>query len=226
MTTVLIIDDEPDLRATIAEIFERDGFHVVEAGDGETGIRGIEEAGPDLLLLDLGLPDGNGFDILRTLRSQGSLPVIVISGRDSEVDRVLGLELGADDYVVKPFSNRELVARARAVLRRSSEPSHPSENIVAGDLSIDVSSREVFLRDEPVSLTAREFDLLAYLAASPRKVFTHARLLNDVWGSRLEWQRLTTVAEHIYRIRKKIEDEPAVPRHIVTVRGSGYRFEP
>jgi two-component system, OmpR family, phosphate regulon response regulator PhoB len=224
---VLVVDDEGELRSLLRETLERDGFRVVEAPDGETALQRIASLSPDLVLLDLGLGAArmSGLEVLRHVRAAGSLPVIVLSGRSEETDRVLGLELGADDYVVKPFSARELVARVRAVLRRDSR-NEATAAIVAGDLTLDVDTREVTCRGNPIELTAREFALLAFLAVSPRQVFSADQLLQHVWGSDPAWQRSSTVSEHIYRLRRKIEEDAARPKLIITVRGVGYRFVP
>jgi DNA-binding response OmpR family regulator len=188
---------------------------------------------PELVVLDLGLPKLRGLDVLRRVRKDdsapvSSMPVIVLSGQSDETDRILGLELGADDYVVKPFSPRELVARVRSVLRRTrSEPLPEAfQRLQFDDLALDLTTREVLLRGEPVELRRREFDLLAFLCLSPRRVFTREQLLRQVWDSEPEWQGAGTVSEHVHRLRAKIEDDPAHPRWLVTVRGVGYRFVP
>jgi two-component system phosphate regulon response regulator PhoB len=176
-------------------------------------------------VLDLGLPKVRGLDVLRQVRADTAVPVIVLSGRSDEADRIIGLELGADDYVVKPFSPRELVARVRSVLRRSRSAGLPSTLSFPG-LDLDLSTREVRVRDHTVELRRREFDLLAFLCASPRQVFTREQLLRNVWDSEPEWQGIGTVSEHVHRLRAKVEIDPAKPCHILTVRGVGYRFVP
>jgi two-component system alkaline phosphatase synthesis response regulator PhoP len=187
----------------------------------------IATLSPELVLLDLRLPSVGGLEVLRIV-SAGSRPapaVIALTGLGDEADRVVGLELGADDYIVKPFSLRELVARVRSVLRRATA-TPPSSVLEFGDLRVDMASREVSLRGERVDLRRREFDLLAFLCASPRRVLTRDQLLLNVWHSAPDWQSAATVSEHVHRLRSRIEDDPTRPRRIVTVRGVGYRFEP
>jgi DNA-binding response OmpR family regulator len=176
-------------------------------------------------VLDLGLPKVRGLDVLRQVRADHAVPVIVLSGRSDEADRIIGLELGADDYVVKPFSPRELVARVRSVLRRSGNGQHATA-LSFPELVLDLATREVRVRDEHVDLRRREFDLLAFLCSSPRQVFTREQLLRQVWDSEPEWQGVGTVSEHVHRLRAKVEIDPARPSRIVTVRGVGYRFVP
>ena len=171
------------------------------------------------------LPERTGIELLADVRKRSDLPVIFLTARTDEPDRVLGLELGADDYVTKPFSPRELVARVRSVLRRASGPTR-RDVIVAGALEIDPSAREVRTDGDAVELTAKEFDLLCFLASAPRQVFSRAQLLEQVWDSSVHWQDPSTVTVHVRRIRNKIEPDPSDPRHLVTVRGVGYRFEP
>ncbi len=220
--TVLVVDDEEDMRFALRLLLEADGFVVREEGTA-AGLRDrLAEEVPDLVILDLGLPDGSGHEALSALRSAHvELPVLVLSGRSEESERVLALELGADDYVVKPFLNRELVARVKARLRRPT--AGPAADDALGDdgLRIDVAAREVHLDGEPVPITTRELDLLAFLASSPRRVFSREELLEQVWGSSAEWQQAATVTEHVHRLRSKIGAQ-----RIVTVRGAGYRFEP
>jgi DNA-binding response OmpR family regulator len=176
------------------------------------------------VILDVNLPERGGFEVLSAIRERWGVPVILLTGRLSEIDRVLGLELGADDYVVKPFSPRELAARVRAVLRRSAAAPNPGLDF--GELEIDAASRQVRVRGALVELTAREFDLLAFLARAPRQVFSHNELLVQVWNSTSDWQDPATVTEHVRRIRAKIEQDREHPRWIRTVRAAGYAFEP
>ncbi len=222
---ILVVDDDLDLVDVVRTALEREGFVVDDAGDGATALTKIASDAPELVVLDLGLPKVRGLDVLRQVRVDNAVPVIVLSGRGDEADRVIGLELGADDYVVKPFSPRELVARVRSVLRRSQAPQRHGR-LAFGDLELDLTSREVWSRGEAVELRRREFDLLAYLCASPRQVFTRDQLLRHVWDSGAEWQGVGTVSEHVHRLRAKVEVDPARPCHIVTVRGVGYRFVP
>lgn len=222
---VLVVDDDAEARALAVEELCEFGFAVTEAGDGENAKHQIKTRRPDLVILDLGLPGIDGLDVLRAVRTDGDLPVIVLTGRGDASDRVVGLELGADDYVVKPFDPRELVARVNAVLRRSTS-GPTSTTLDFGELVINLISRDVHCYGELVSLTAKEFDLLACLAGSPRRVFTREQLLDHVWDSSSEWQDPTTVNEHIHRLRRKLEVDPSKPRWVMTMRGAGYRFAP
>jgi two-component system, OmpR family, phosphate regulon response regulator PhoB len=222
---ILVVDDDLDLVDVVRSALEREGFAVDDACDGATALDKIADDEPELVVLDLGLPKVRGLDVLRQVRADNAVPVIVLSGRSDEADRIIGLELGADDYVVKPFSPRELVARVRSVLRRS-RTSRRHVKLTFGELELDLTTREVSVRDEHVELRRREFDLLAFLCASPRQVFTKEQLLRHVWESEPEWQGVGTVSEHVHRLRAKVELDPARPHHIVTVRGVGYRFVP
>jgi DNA-binding response OmpR family regulator len=221
---VLVVDDDDVIRSLVRDGLEREGFEVCLAGDGEVALRVLGEELPDLVILDVNLPAIGGFDVLSAIRDSSEVPVILLTGRVDEVDRVLGLELGADDYVVKPFSPRELASRARAVLRRAAPDANRALDF--GELRIDVKAREVQVRGEPVALTAREYDLLAFLARSPRQVFSHGELLAEVWQSNREWQDPATVTEYVRRIRAKIETDRNEPRWIRTVRAAGYVFNP
>jgi two-component system, OmpR family, phosphate regulon response regulator PhoB len=222
---ILVVDDDPRGRALVRTALERESFRVVEAGDGAEALEVLASDCPDLVVLDVNLPSVGGFDVLAQMRVANSVPVIMVTGRTGETDRVLGLELGADDYVVKPFSPRELASRVRAILRRAS-PAANGDHLDFAGLHIDLTSREVRVDGRPTTLTTREFDLLAFLAASPKRVFSRAQLLERVWLSALEWQDPATVTEHVRRIRMKIESRPDSPRRIRTVRGVGYSFEP
>jgi two-component system phosphate regulon response regulator PhoB len=222
---ILVVDDDEQSRSLVRVALERESFAVLEAGDGVEALDLISSEAPDLVVLDVNLPLMGGFDVLTQLRLAHSVPVIMVTGRDGETDRVLGLELGADDYVVKPFAPRELTSRVRAILRRSS-PASSEEHLDFVGLHIDLTSREVKVEGRQVGLTTREFDLLSFLAASPRRVYSRAQLLERVWLSALEWQDPATVTEHVRRIRMKIEPERDSAHHIRTVRGVGYAFEP
>jgi len=229
---VLVVDDEPTVREVVATYLVRDGFDVESLGDGGEVLDAIERFTPDLVVLDVMLPVRSGFDLVRELRTRSAIPVILLTARTDETDRVLGLELGADDYLVKPFSPRELAARVRSVLRRtavhvgtSAAPPSPVLEFDDG-LSIDVAAREVTLHGEVVTLTAKEFDLLAHLAAHPRHVFSRADLLRSVWDSDPSYQDPATVTVHVRRLRTKLEADLDHPRWIATVFGVGYRFEP
>lgn len=222
---ILVVDDEPTVREVVANYLTRDGYQVVAVGDGAEVVPAMAAFAPDLVVLDVMLPSANGIDLLRELRATSSVPVIMLTARVEEPDRVLGLELGADDYVTKPFSPRELVARVRSVLRRRDPRPHPGAALQFDGLRIDTAAREVEVGDRAVGLTPKEFDLLAFLAAHPRQVFSRAQLLTHVWESAPEFQDPATVTVHVRRIRHKIEPDPDEPRWITTVFGVGYRFE-
>jgi DNA-binding response OmpR family regulator len=226
-TKVLVVDDEPTVREVVVNYLRRDGHVVAEAADGTTALELLEADPPDLVVLDMMLPGVNGLDILRRVRQTSNIPVIMLTARAEEADRVTGLELGADDYVVKPFSPRELAARVNGVLRRvGGRESNPPQIIEFDGLVIDPLAREVRLDDKIVDMTPKEFDVLAFLAGSPRQVFSRAQLLEQVWQSSPDWQDPATVTVHVRRIRNKIEVDPEKPRWITTVWGVGYRFEP
>ena len=223
---VLVVDDEPMVREVIATYLERDGYRVASVADGAAALSWLDTGEPDLVVLDLMLPTVDGLSVLAQMRkTRAELPVIVVTARGEEPDRLLGLELGADDYVVKPFSPRELVARVTSVLRRA-RPAPAAARLAFGSLFIDGPSREVTVDGQLVALTAREFDLLAFLAAAPRQVFSRAELLRQVWDSSPDYQDPSTVTVHVRRIRRKIESDPEQPRHLINVWGVGYRFDP
>ncbi len=222
---VVVVDDDREIRGLVRDVLEQDGLQVTAIGDGESLLALLPAHHPDLVILDLMLPGVQGLDVLRKLQNHGRVPTIVISGKGDEADRVVGLELGADDYLVKPFSHRELLARVHAVLRRSHEQL-PDELLDFGDVTIDLRTRDVVVDGHKVELTALEFDLLVFMAESPRQVFSREMLLDRVWGSSAEWQTTATVSEHIHRLRRKIEPDPAMPCRIETLRGAGYRFVP
>jgi DNA-binding response OmpR family regulator len=221
---VLVVDDEDALRVAVHRALETEGFRVEEATNGTDAIAAARARPPDAVILDLGLPDITGIDVLAELRRIGTMPVLVLSGRADEADRVAALEMGADDYVVKPFLARELAARVRALLRRSGMATGASR-MSFGSLVIDTDAREVLVDNEVVDLTTKEFELLAYLAAAPRRVVSREELLRSVWDSSAEWQDADTVTEHVRRVRRKIETTGS-PGWIATIRGVGYRFEP
>jgi DNA-binding response OmpR family regulator len=222
---ILVIDDEPRVREVVATYLEREGFKVLEAADADTARRHLAGPEPDLVILDIMFPGASGLDLLADLRRTSATPVILLTARAEESDRVLGLELGADDYVVKPFSPRELVARVRSVLRRSN-PVPVSQTIAYEGLTVDMTAREVSVGGDPVELTAKEFDLLAFMASNPRQVFSRSQLLEQVWDSSPEWQDPATVTVHVRRVRHKIESDPTQPRWLQTAWGVGYRFQP
>jgi DNA-binding response OmpR family regulator len=228
-TTVLVVDDEPMVREVVARYIALDGHQVHEAADGDEALRWLEHNRPSLVVLDVMLPGTDGLTILRRLRDTTDIPVILLTARAEEVDRLLGLELGADDYVVKPFSAREVAARVRTVLRRTQGTDRPAvtpTTLEFGPLRIDVPSRTVSVNGADVVLTAKEFDLIALLAGSPRQVFSRNQLLELVWDSSSTYQDPATVTVHVGRLRQKIEVDPEHPRWITTVWGVGYRFEP
>jgi len=220
---VLVAEDDPSSRAATRLFLQRFGYRVGEAADGPATLREASMGRYDLVLLDLGLPGLDGEEVLATLRRESTLPVIVLTGRSEEAERIRVLDLGADDYVVKPCSLHELEARIRAVLRRGQQ-APPSTRIEHEDLRIDRDAHRVEVEGKVVELTPKEFDLLAFLAATPDRVFSREELLEHVWGSTQDWQDPATVTEHIRRVRLKIERDPTRPRWLHTVRGVGYRF--
>lgn len=220
---VIVVDDDREVRGIVRDILEQDGYQVTAVADGEALLAMVHRHHPDLVILDMMLPGMQGLEVLRHLQDHDRIPTIVVTGKTGESDRVVGLELGADDYMVKPFSHPELLARVHAVLRRAQVP-QAAEVLDFGDLTIDLRTRDVMIEGESVDLTALEFDLLAFLASSPRQVFSRETLLDRVWGSSAEWQTTATVSEHIHRLRRKIEPDPALPTRIETLRGAGYRF--
>jgi DNA-binding response OmpR family regulator len=224
---VLIVDDEPMVRDVLERYLTRSGFIAASAGDGEAALTAFDAARPDIVLLDLMLPRVDGFSVFQSIRARAATPVIMLTARGGEAERIAGLELGADDYVAKPFSPREVVARVQAVLRRQSAQSGSSERekLLFDDLEIDGSSREVRFEGQSAALTPKEFDLLYLMASSPRTVFTRSELLDELWDLSFQGDP-STVTVHIRRLREKIERDPSTPAHLVTIRGVGYRFEP
>lgn len=224
--TILVVDDEPGIVQIARDYLDRAGFRVITAGDGPTALRLARLERPALMVLDLMLPGMDGLDVTRVLRQDPAtrkLPIIMLTARVEEADRLIGLELGADDYITKPFSPRELVARVRAVLRRSEDAGAPAGVIHCGDLSVDLERRSVRRGGEPIELTATEFDLLAVLAREPGRPFTRAQLLERVYDTHYTgYDR--TIDAHIKNLRRKIEPDPAAPRYILTVYGVGYKF--
>ena len=223
MRTILVVEDEPQIAALVRDYLEHAGFAVLAAGDGATGLALARARRPDAVVLDLGLPRVDGLDIIRALRRESSVPIVVVTARGDETDRVTGLELGADDYVVKPFSPKELVARVRAVLRRVDAAATASAEgrITAGDLELDLARRRVTAGGRTVSLTPTEFELLATLAREPGRVWTRSQLLDAVHGFSLEsYER--AIDGHIRNLRRKLEPDDAAPRFIRTVHGVGY----
>ncbi len=230
---VLIVDDDDGVCTAVSWALEADGFEVTTVKNGLDAMEVIESSPPSLIVLDLSLPGLGGLDILKRVRAsedalgRGRLPIIVLSGRDGETDRIVGLDLGADDYLVKPFSPGELAARARSLLRRCVEftgHSKPFEPVGSG-VEIDAESRNVWVDGHAVEMAAKEFELLAYFVGHPRRACTRAELLTAVWSSHGGWQTEATVTEHVYRLRQKIEEDPQRPLRLRTVRAVGYRWE-
>ena len=222
---VLLVDDDPIVRDVLARYLMRSGFSVETAGDGAAALIALDGGSPDLVLLDLMLPKLNGFEVLEAIRERTSTPVIMLTAKREEGDRIAGLDFGADDYVTKPFSPREVVARVKAVLRRAEAPPRSLDRLVFGDLAIDGSTKEVTVRGRRVELTPKEFELLQLLASQPRRVFSRLEILGELWDFAFEGDP-STVTVHIRRLREKVEEDPSDPRRLVTVWGSGYRFEP
>jgi DNA-binding response OmpR family regulator len=223
MSTVLVVDDEPIVREVVARYLRRAGYETLEAADGVRARELLERTEPSLVVLDLMLPGTDGLDLCRWIRARSDLPVIMLTARGEESDRIVGLELGADDYITKPFSPRELAVRVRAVLRRSGPPEAPVERLSFDGLEIDSGSREVSKHGRLLRLTAKEFDLLLFLASNPRRVFSRDHLMQRLWGYSAALDT-GTITVHIRRLREKIEDDPSHPRFLETVWGVGYRF--
>jgi DNA-binding response OmpR family regulator len=219
--TILVVDDEPSISEVVSIYLRRAGYQVVVAQDGQGALEAMEKEPPDLVVLDLMLPKVDGLEITRRLRAEGDTPIIMLTARREEADRIAGLEMGADDYVVKPFSPQELVSRVKAVLRRTRGSPASAER----PLGIDPKTRLVEVSGQEKALTAKEFDLLWVLARHPRQVFNRDQLLDLVWGL-TEYVDPSTVTVHVRRLREKIEPDPSNPRHIQTVWGVGYKFEP
>jgi DNA-binding response OmpR family regulator len=224
---VLVVDDEPMVRDVLSRYLERGGFEVEAVADGERALAAFEARRPDLVLLDLMLPRIDGFEVFRQIRARASSPVIMITARGQTTDRIVGLETGADDYVSKPFSPAEVVARVRSVLRRSSAsaPATGDAPLRFDGLEIDAAAREVRIDGRSVALTPKEFDLLLLFASNPRRVFSRFQLIDELWDVAFDGDP-ATVTVHIRRLREKIEADPSQPRRLVTVWGIGYRFEP
>jgi two-component system response regulator RegX3 len=221
---VLVVDDEESYRQALVAGLSREGFSVASAADGHEALRLFHRLHPDLVLLDVMLPDGSGIELCQQMRATAPIPIIMVTARDSEVDVVLGLELGASDYVSKPFRLRELVARMRAVLRRGSSRSPTQEVLRGGPIRLDTSRREAFVDDRPVELSRKEFDLLALIMAHAGQVVTREWCIDRIWWDQ-DLADTRTLDTHVKRLRRKIEPDPAHPRYLVTVRGVGFRLE-
>jgi DNA-binding response OmpR family regulator len=223
MATVLVVDDEPIVREVVVRYLAREGHRTLEAADGPSARGVIEETELDLVVLDVMLPGTDGLELCRWIRGRSELPVIMLTARGEEADRIVGLELGADDYVTKPFSPRELAARVRSVLRRTGTNGAGVAALEFGDVRLERETRDVRKAGSPLRLTAKEFDLLWFLASHPRRVFSRDQLMASVWGYTAALDT-GTVTVHIRRLREKIEDDPSQPRHLETVWGIGYRL--
>lgn len=223
--SILVVDDEDTIREVVRRYLEREGFAVKEAADGYEALDAVQEDPPDLIVLDLMLPGIDGLTITQHLRQDRQIPIIMLTAKGEASDRIRGLDLGADDYITKPFSPQEVVSRVRAVLRRSGDkPAQPTEHpIEFGRLGINPSARSLEVEGTPINLTAKEFDLLWHFAQHPQKVFSRAQLLAQVWGDEL-YTDPSTVTVHIRRLREKIEINPGDPKHLLTVWGVGYKF--
>ena len=221
--TILVVDDEPRIVELARDYLEHAGFRVITANDGRGALDVARHDRPDLIVLDLGLPGLDGLDVTRELRRDGSIPIVMVTARDDELDKVLGLELGADDYLTKPFSPRELVARVKAVLRRTDRPTDPSDVIRVGELQLDVPRMRTEVAGRSIDLTPTEFTLLATLARQPGRIFTRSQLLDALHGVAFEsYER--AIDSHIKNLRRKLEPDPRQPRFVLTVYGVGYRL--
>ncbi|MGI9604828.1 MAG: response regulator transcription factor [Acidimicrobiales bacterium] len=224
---ILVVDDEPMVREVLAQYLGAEGYDVIESGDGESAVAAIAEEQPDLVLLDLMLPKRNGLEVLSFIRTTSEMPVILLTARGEESDRVRGLEAGADDYVVKPFSAREVVARVKTVLRRAGSNGDSAPLVTSfGDVEVDPARRLVTKSGVEIDLPRKEFELLTCFLSHPGEAMSRDDLLRLVWSSSTEWQDPSTVTVHVRRLRGRLEDDPSAPKHLVTVFGVGYRFEP
>ncbi|OYO24433.1 DNA-binding response regulator [Enemella dayhoffiae] len=224
MTRVLVVEDEESYREALAYMLRKEGFDVIEASNGQQGLEEFDRNGADIVLLDLMMPGLPGTEVCRQLRLRGTVPVIMVTARDAEVDKVVGLELGADDYVTKPFSHRELVARIRAVLRRGQDVELVPDVVESGGVRMDVERHTVSVNGEPVRLALKEFELLEMLLRNAGRVMTRGQLIDRIWGADYVGDT-KTLDVHVKRLRSKIEPDPAQPKYLVTVRGLGYKFE-
>jgi DNA-binding response OmpR family regulator len=223
MKTVMVVDDEPKIVQLARDYLEHAGFAVVVAHDGRAALAAARREKPDLVVLDLGLPELDGLDVARTLRAESNVPIVMLTGRSEESDKLVGLEIGADDYVTKPFSPKELVARVRAVLRRTERPRSDAEIVHVGDVTLDIPRMRTTVAQRAVDLTPTEFQLVATMAREPGRVFTRGQLLDAVHGVAFEsYER--AIDAHVKNIRHKLEPDPATPRYVLTVYGVGYRF--
>lgn len=226
MTRILVVEDESSIAEPLVFMLEREGFEVEHVADGAVAVEAFGRRGADLVILDLMLPGLSGTEVCKQIRATSNVPIVMLTAKDGEIDKVLGLELGADDYVTKPFSARELFARVRAVLRRSGSEAEPvTSAIEAGPVRIDIERHHVTVRGQAVQLPLKEFDLLEMLVRNAGRVLTRGQLLDRVWGSDY-FGDTKTLDVHVKRLRSKVEEDPGHPVHLLTVRGLGYRFEP
>jgi DNA-binding response OmpR family regulator len=226
MSTVLVVDDEPIVRDVVVRYLEREGYRTLQAADGEEARRVLERDRPSLVVLDVMLPGISGLELCRWIRSRSDTPIVMLTALGEETDRIVGLELGADDYLTKPFSPRELAVRVRNLIRRAARPVGSAEETIAfGDVVIEPAAREAHKGGGALALTLKEFDLLLFFASNPRQVFSRDQLMERVWGYQSALDT-GTVTVHVRRLRKKIEDDASRPRHLETVFGAGYRFTP
>lgn len=225
MTRVLVVEDEPNLREPLVYLLEKEGYEVLEAENGNLAIESFRKNSPELILLDLMLPGISGNEVCRTIRQESQVPIIMITAKDTEIDKVVGLEIGADDYVTKPYSTRELLARMKAVLRRGAElPISESGLLKAGPVVMDLDRHTVSVNGEPIQMPLKEFELLELLIENVNRVLTRGQIIDRVWGSNY-FGDTKTLDVHVKRVRSKIEEDPSRPRHLITVRGLGYKFE-
>lgn len=225
MTRVLVVEDEPNLREPLVYLLEKEGYQVLEAEDGNKAVEIFKSKSPDLILLDLMLPGISGNEVCRLVRLESQVPIIMITAKDTEIDKVVGLEIGADDYITKPYSTRELLARMKAVMRRTFEPVPLDPSILkAGPVVMDLDRHTVSVNGEPIQMPLKEFELLELLIENVNRVLTRGQIIDRVWGSNY-FGDTKTLDVHVKRVRSKIEEDPSRPRHLITVRGLGYKFE-
>jgi two-component system response regulator RegX3 len=226
MTRVLVVEDEPNLREPLVYLLQKEGYEVSEAEDGNKAISEFRSSNIDLILLDLMLPGISGNEVCRIIRAESQVPIIMITAKDTEIDKVVGLEIGADDYVTKPYSTRELLARMKAVLRRGAEPNASTDSGVlrAGPVVMDLDRHTVSVNGEQIQMPLKEFELLELLIENVNRVLTRGQIIDRVWGSNY-FGDTKTLDVHVKRVRSKIEEDPSRPKHLLTVRGLGYKFE-
>ena len=225
MTRVLVVEDERNLREPLVYLLQKEGYEVIEAEDGISAVENFNTLGADLILLDLMLPGLSGNEVCRIIRAESQVPIIMLTAKDTEIDKVVGLEIGADDYVTKPYSTRELLARMKAVLRRGAEPVQDDSGVLkAGPVVMDLDRHTVSVNGEKIQMPLKEFELLELLMENVNRVLTRGQIIDRVWGSNY-FGDTKTLDVHVKRVRSKIEDDPSRPRHLLTVRGLGYKFE-